>query len=107
MSDIPQTYVEKGLALYWEPATPPRFINFCYDAKVLVALEEYFGDFPITITRDDLKVLRAMQRAGGGRPLDSIIQAVEKEESIRIWWDSEKEKFDRRLRQSRGVLVRD
>lgn len=95
-----ENYVEKGLALYWEKADPVHFINFCYDPKALVALEEYFGDFPITIGRDDLKALRAMQTAGGGRPLDAIIMAVEKEGSIRIWWDSEKRKRDRRSRHA-------
>jgi hypothetical protein len=86
VSEDTANYVERGLILHWERAEPPRTINYAYQARALVALEEYFGAFPITITIDDLKAVRAMQTAGGGRPLDDIIRAVEREGSIRIWW---------------------
>lgn len=85
-----ETYVQDGLMLHWERADPVHVIGYAYDKKALVALEEYFGPFPITIKRDDLRMLRAMMTAGGGRPLDVIIGAVEREGSIRIWWDSQK-----------------
>jgi hypothetical protein len=109
MSETTKTYVEEGLSLYWEPATTVNYINHCYDRKALVALEEYFGDFPITIRTEDLRVLRAIQIAGGGRPLSDIIKAVEQEGEIRIWWDSEKRKHDLRNRHypPRALKVED
>ena len=82
-------YTDKGLGLYWEPETPAKFINFGYDTKALVALEQYFGDFPITIRREDIKILQALQTAGGGRPLNDLIRIVEQNGSIRIWWDKQ------------------
>lgn len=82
-------YVDKGLALFWEPETPANFINFLYDKKSLIALEGYFGDFPITIRRDDIKLLEALQTAGGGRPLNDLIEIVKRNGSIRVWWDKQ------------------
>jgi hypothetical protein len=81
-----KTYAEEGLQLYWERAEPAQSINFAYDDKALVALEEFFGAFPITLSRSDIKVLRALMTAGGGRPLDAIVNAIEKNGEIRIWW---------------------
>jgi hypothetical protein len=87
-------YIDRGLALYWEPETPAKFINFAYDTKALVALEQYFGAFPITIRREDIKILQALQTAGGGRPLDDLIRIVEQNDSIRIWWDKQSKNQD-------------
>jgi hypothetical protein len=73
--------------LYWERAAPPSIINHGYDDKAMRALEEYFGPLPITFKRDDIKVLSAMQTAGGGRPLGDIIKLIEEHREVRIWWD--------------------
>lgn len=78
----------RGKALYWEPLKPIHYINHCYDDKVIDAFKAFFESFPVIISRDHLPALRAMQRIGGGRPLQEVIDAVEKEGEIRLWWDS-------------------
>lgn len=87
MSKNVESY-EKGMMLHWEKAVPATGINFGYDENVLRALEEYYGEFPLTLTKDDVRVLRAMQTAGGGRPLDELIDVVQNHGPIRVWWKS-------------------
>jgi len=86
-------------------------INYCYDDRVIEAFEAFFDSFPVIITREHLPALRAMLKIGGGRPLDEVIAAVEKEGEIRLWWDSNNwrsvDKRERALRPQRAEVVLD
>lgn len=71
--------------LVWEPAEPPKIINHGYSERAMEAIEKTFGPYPITLMRDDLRILRAMDAAGGWRPIGDLVALVEKYGAIRIW----------------------
>lgn len=73
--------------LVWESAETPRKIAHCYGAKAIRAIEETFGSYPITLTKDDLRILRAMEAAGGERPIGDIIRLIETRGAIRMWME--------------------
>ena len=91
--------------LFFEPASTVEMINHGYSDQALDAVREYFGDFPITVRPEDLKVLRAISIGCQGRPLRDIIMAVELHGAIRIWWDDpNRASRDQRLRDGDIVL---
>ncbi len=86
MSEFNDFYRGRG-ALVWESAAPPRRIPPCYGGKAIDAIEATFGPYPITLTKEDLKILRAMVAVGAHRPIGELVQLVEEHGSIRVWMD--------------------
>ena len=94
--------------LFFEPASTVEMINHGYSDQALDAVRAYFGDFPITVKPEDLKVLRAISVGCQGRPLREIISAVEQYGALRIWWDDEnRSKRDRMLRDFGEAILDD
>lgn len=71
--------------MVWERAEPPQIINHAYSEEALIALERTFGPYPATLGADDLRILRAMDMAGGKRPINDLILLIEKYGKIRVW----------------------
>lgn len=85
MSDDLSGFYKGAHTLVWEPAAEPKTINHGYDDRAMTAIEQTFGPYPVTLKRDDLRILRAMDLAGGHRPIGDLIGLVEKYDTIRIW----------------------
>lgn len=87
--------------LVWEPAEPPKKINHGYDRRAMEAIADTFGPYPITLGKDELRILKAMHAAGGWRPFDDLVELVEKHGAIRIWlvpgWSPSKEEISASL----------
>lgn len=88
------TFYKGEHTLVWEPAAEPEIINHGYDERAMEAIEKTFGPYPVTLKKDDLRILRAMDLAGGHRPIVDLIQRIEKHGAIRIWlvsgWNPDK-----------------
>lgn len=87
--------------LVWEPAAEPAIINHGYDDRSMTAIEKTFGPYPVTLKREDLRILNAMDLAGGHRPIKDLIALVEKHGAIRIWLVSGYSPDKRSVMQSR------
>lgn len=86
----------KGVhTLVWEPAAEPAIINHGYDDRAMTAIEKTFGPYPVTLKREDLRILQAMDLAGGHRPIRDLIEKIEAHGAIRIWlisgWNPDKQ----------------
>lgn len=83
--DADQQFYAGDQTLVWEAAKEPTIINHGYGQRAMEAIEKTFGPYPITLTKDDLRILRAMDAAGGWRPIGDLLELLEREGSIRIW----------------------
>lgn len=101
MSETMDRYYKGAHTLVWEPAADPEIISHGYDDRAMTAIEKTFGPYPVTLKRDDLRILRAMDLAGGHRPLQDLIKNVEKHGAIRIWLVSGYSPDKRSVMQSR------
>ncbi len=101
MSDATDRFFKGAHTLVWEPAADPATINHGYDDRAMIAIERTFGPYPITLKKEDLRILRAMSWAGGHRPIGDLIQLIEKHGAIRIWLVSGYSPDKRSVMQSR------
>ncbi len=80
-----QEHYKGEKTLVWEVAEAPKIINHGYSERAMTAIYDTFGPFPITFGYAELRILRAMDAAGGWRPIADLIALVEKQGSIRVW----------------------
>jgi len=107
MSDS-DSYYKGAHTLVWEPAADPATINHGYDDRSMKAIEETFGPYPVTLRKEDLRILRAMDLAGGHRPIGDLIRLIETHGAIRIWlvsgWSPDKRSV-MKSRPDRGIAA--
>jgi hypothetical protein len=101
MSEENNQYYKGRHTLVWEPAADPEVINHGYDDRSMQAIEETFGPYPVTLKKEDLRILRAMDLAGGHRPIQDLIEKIKAHGSIRIWLVSGFHPDKRSVAQSR------
>jgi hypothetical protein len=106
MSETIDRFYKGEHTLVWEPAAEPAIINHGYDDRAMKAIEETFGPYPVTLKKDDLRILRAMDLAGGHRPIRDLIERIEKHGAIRIWLVSGWSPDKRSVAQSRPARDR-
>lgn len=101
MNEATDQFYKGDHTLVWEPAADPEIINHGYDDRAMTAIEQTFGPYPITLKCDDLRILRAMDLAGGHRPIRDLIQRIQMHGAIRIWLVSGYSSDMRSMAQSR------
>lgn len=111
MSEATDRFYKGEHTLVWEPAADPAIINHGYDDRAMKAIEETFGPYPVTLKKDDLRILRAMDLAGGHRPIRDLMALVEKHGAIRIWlvsgWSPDKRSVMQSRPEPRHAAVAD
>lgn len=101
MSEATDRFYKGAHTLVWEPAEEPQIINHGYDDRSMAAIEKTFGPYPVTLRKEDLRILWAMDLAGGHRPIGDLIEKIEKHGAIRIWLVSGYSPDKRSVAQSR------
>src|SRR5262249_8176183 len=101
MSEAADRFYKGAHTLVWEPAAAPKIIGHGYDDRAMTAIEQTFGPYPVTLKKEDLRILRAMDLAGGHRPIRDLVEQIERHGAIRIWLVSGYNPDKRSVAQSR------
>lgn len=74
-----------SLRLFYQSAKKIKIENGRLFGAVI---EEVFGEMPVTLSQDDLKVFVAINAVAPGEDaVQAIIDAIRKYGEIRVWWE--------------------